>query len=57
MTQAEALEFQIDAAYLRLTTATTPEARRSALDDMTTLVKSRHPERVAEMERERGLAT
>lgn len=50
-----ALEAQIDFAALRLATVPTIEARRKAWDDLRELVQRRTPERVEEMERQRGL--
>lgn len=50
------LEARIDLAALRLATTADPGIRRAAWADLSSLVKQRSPERVREMERERGLA-
>lgn len=50
------LEAQIDAAVLRLATAKEPSDRRATWDKLCGLVKQRTPERIRDMERERGLA-
>lgn len=49
------LEAQIDQAWFTCATAKDPEERRRAFDRMRELVAKRSPERVAEMERARGL--
>lgn len=49
------LERRIDKAALELQTATTPRARRAAMDRLAQLVARRSAARVAEMEREKGL--
>lgn len=50
------LEARIDAAVLRLATAKEPSDRRATWNRLCELIKLRTPERIAEMERERGLA-
>ena len=50
------LEAEIDFSYLRLTTAETPELRAAEWQHMQQLIKQRTPQRVAQMERERGLS-
>lgn len=50
-----ALEAEINHAALRLQTAPTPAERRDAWNTLCELQKQRTPERVREMERERGL--
>lgn len=50
-----ALEGQIYGAWLKFMCAESQDLQRAALADMTALVKQRSPERVQEMERERGL--
>ncbi len=50
------LQYEIDQAYLRLCTAQTPEERHEHNAEMCRLIKLRSPTRVAEMERQRGLA-
>lgn len=49
------LEAQIEFAAMRLATAGTPTERRKVWDELKQLVQRRSAERVAEMERERGL--
>lgn len=51
----EYLERRIDKAALELQTARTPHARRQAMQRLAQLVARRTPQRVAEMEREKGL--
>lgn len=56
MTQLEALlEHSIEEAWRDLISAATREARVQAFNSMRDLIKQRTPERVAEMERVRGL--
>ena len=43
-------------AALRLQTATTPEARRKALDDLRYWKSQRSPEKVREIEEQKGIA-
>ena len=50
------LENRIDAAALLLHTAPTPDERRAAWETLKHLVALRTPQRVAQMEAERGLA-
>jgi hypothetical protein len=50
------LEFRIDAAALRLHTAPTPDERKTAWAELRRLHALRTPERVAQMEIQRGLA-
>jgi hypothetical protein len=50
------LETQIDAAALRLATADTPAGRRAAWSELKALISRRSAERIAQMERDRGLA-
>lgn len=50
------LERRIDVAALMLHTAPTPDERRAAWAVLKDLVAQRSPQRVAEMEAERGLA-
>lgn len=49
------LEAQIEFAAMRLATVETPTERRRVWDELRDLVLRRSAERVAEMERERGL--
>lgn len=49
------LERRIDHQTLLLHTVTTAEERRAVCDELTKLVGQRSPERVEQMERERGL--
>lgn len=49
------LEQRIDYQALLLHTAATPDERRSAWEELKRLHALRTPERVAEMERERGI--
>ena len=52
----ESLEAEINLAALRLATAPTPAERRDAWNTLCDLQAQRSPERIREMERERGLA-
>ena len=49
------LEQRIDYQALLLHTAATPDERRSAWDELKRLHALRTPERIEEMERERGI--
>ena len=49
------LEAQIEFAAMRLATVGTPTERREVWNELRDLVMRRSAERVAEMERERGL--
>lgn len=49
------LEFAIEIASLELHGAQTAEESRAALDKLKSLIDQRTPERVAEMERMRGI--
>jgi len=51
----DALEQRIDHQVLILHTATTPAERRAAWAELTRLHALRSPERISQMERERGL--
>lgn len=53
--QGSTLEESIDFQALLLHTAETPEARRHAWNELLRLRALRTPERIDEMERERGL--
>lgn len=48
-------EQRIDLCYFDLVAAQTPEERRAAFERLKVESKQRRPERVEEMERERGL--
>lgn len=50
------LEFLIDEQALRLHTVDTPNERRMAWDELRRLHTMRSPERIRDMEEERGLA-
>lgn len=50
-----ALEAAIDMATLRCQTATTPNRRRAAFEELRSLVAQRTPAQVAHLERARGL--
>lgn len=50
------LEHQIDGAYREMLNAAGAGQRRAHFDRMAGLIKLRSPQRVAQMERERGLA-
>jgi len=52
---ADDLEQRIDYQALLLHTAATPDERRSAWEELKRLHAQRTPERVEEMERERGI--
>jgi hypothetical protein len=50
-----ALEDRISWAALELATATTPTRRRAAMERLKSLVAQRTPERIRQMEQEKGL--
>lgn len=56
LTPDEARERRIQALQDVVNTATDPETRRNAHDDMVAEIKARSPSQVARLERERGLA-
>ena len=49
------LQNRIDEAALRLAYAKTPAASRKAMDELNALKKQQRPERIAQLERDRGL--
>lgn len=55
MTPDEELEHRIETARVAMTQALAPETQRYWCDKMTQLIGQRSPQRIAEMERERGL--
>mgnify|MGYP000414548076 CR=1 FL=1 len=56
MTEQDAeLEKQITRAYMQMIAARTPYQRAKALGRMESLIGQRSPERIEEMERERGV--
>lgn len=57
MTEADAaLEARIETAKLQMLYARTPAERGRRMDELRRLVAMRSPERVKEMEKERGMA-
>lgn len=57
MTDSDAaLEARIETAKLQMLYARTPAERGRRMDELRTLIAQRTPERVKEMEKERGMA-